>query len=329
MEASIINAITKNRQSEEKIRVMAEKALGKTIDTFQVKELAGGLCNAVYLVIANDQSMVLKIASPKEVMTMRHEVDYVPIEARILQTFQEQLHLPIPQVIYYDDTGITCPEPYFFMTYLDGEPLAHQNPKPSPEELADIKYQVGKLNQEISSLTVPYYGVPAMPKTYTAKNSIFVKNLFEMLLWDARDAGVEIPEITPEELLALIEEFAPVLDLAERPCYIHTDTWEGNILVKNNQFVGLVDFAAVLFGDPLMNHDFHDFSPFPNEDFLRGFGKREFTNEEWTRIVIYKIWQRLGMILEDGFRGYDNPDQYAWVKSEFTKEIRNLRNRRG
>lgn len=95
-------------------------------------------------------------------------------------------------------------------------------------------------------------------------------------------------------------------------------------MVKNGEFAELVDYAAILYGDPLMNHDFHDFGDSPNACFLKGYGKEIFTEDEKIRIQIYRIWQRFGMVVERGCREYEDKDMYAWVLDEFVKEARVL-----
>lgn len=76
-----------------------------------------------------------------------------------------------------------------------------------------------------------------------------------------------------------------------------------------------------------MSHDFYDFGKEPRREFCEGFGKTAFTDEEWLRISVYRLWQRLGMMVERGFRSYDDPGQYAWVTQTFTDEMENLRER--
>lgn len=85
-------------------------------------------------------------------------------------------------------------------------------------------------------IQTPCFGIPAMPETDTSKNSIFVYRLFEMLLADAADKNMEIPGIIPGKLLKMIENMSGILDEVTVPCYIHTDTWDGNIMVENRKF---------------------------------------------------------------------------------------------
>ena len=325
MNDTIIQSVTKFHQSEETIRKMTEKALGKMSDKLTIKELAGGLCSAVYLVEADGRKLVLKIASDPSVITMRHEKDYVATEARMLKIMEEKILIPVPKVLFFDDSGTICKVPYFFMTYIEGKPLNTISERPSEKEIKKIKREVGRICKKISSIPADAFGIPALPETYTDSNYQFVLTLFHLLCMDAEDKKIEIPGITKEELFGLIEERKNLLEEAKAPCYVHTDTWDGNLMVKEGKLTGMVDFAAILYGDPLLNHDFHDFWREPSEELLEEFGIQELTRNEKIRIQIYRIWQCLGMIVERGFREYEDKNQYAWVIDLFKEHVEKLK----
>lgn len=321
---NVVNSVSKYHQTEDVLRKMTEGALRKSLKSFYAKELGGGMSNAVYLIVADEDKMVLKIASEPSVILMRHEKDGLINEATMLKVMEEKIDIPAPRLIALDTTYQICNVSYFFMTYIEGTPLMSMSEKPPKGSIAEIKKQVGLICKKISSLKADYFGIPVMPETHRNNNCDFILTLFQMLFQDASDRKIEIPGIEPNELLTMIEKERKVLNEVVEPCYIHTDTWDGNLLIKNNTLNGLIDYAAVLFGDPLMNHDFHDFGEI-SEDFLEGYGKISFSNNELIRISIYKIWQRLGMIVERGFRNYEDKSQYEWVLGEFTKEIDHFR----
>lgn len=325
MENKVVNSITKYRQSKDTLHAMTEIALHKPVQNFTAYELAGGMCNAVYLIEADQEKLVLKIAPDESITMMRHEKDILLTEAHMLANFQEKLNIPSPRLIHLDTSCTLCNVPYFFMSYLEGTPLLTIHPRPAEHELTEIKREVGVITRKISSLPADYFGIPAMPDTFTDNNCDFILLLFDMLFQDAFDYDILIPTITREHLLQLIESLRVVLNEVNQPYHVHTDTWDGNLLIKENRLVGMVDFAAILYGDPLMNHDFHDFSQEPREEFLEGYGKKDLSDKEKIRITVYKIWQRLGMIVERGYRQYEDKNQYFWVLDEFTKEIHRLK----
>lgn len=319
-----MNAVTKNHLDEKTILQMTTRALGKTPKSFSAEELSGGLCSAVYRVDADDETIVLKIASQSDVKVMRHEKMYVPAEAEIMRILNEQTNIPMPQLLYYDDSCTICSVPYFFMTYLRGKPL-NMSQGVTEEQYGGIKQKMGEITRAIYEIKAPYFGIPLLQNSYCKTNAEFVGLLFEWLLADAQEKSVGIPDISAQELLALIKKFEKPLNTATSPRYIHTDTWDGNVMVENGEFVGLIDYAAVLYGDPLMSHDFHDFGTL-NANFLKGCGKTEFNDDEKIRIQIYRIWQRLGMVVERGYREYEDSNMYDWVLGEFSKEVSALKN---
>lgn len=322
-----VNAISKFHQSEAHLRAIAEATVGHPVRDFACRELAGGMCNAVYRLSADGRDMALKIAPSHDVRVMRHEQDILRTEAEMLRLFERELTIPVPRLLKWDDSETLCAAPFLVMSWVEGKALSVLEPKPSQEQIGEIKREVGRISRQICTLPAPHFGIPGIPESWRENNCDAMLLLVGWLLQDAQESGVVLPEGTEEELPRRIETLRPVLNQATAPCHIHTDTWEGNLMVSDGRLTGLVDHAAIYWGDPLMSHDFHDFGKEPRRDFCEGFGKTTFTEEEWLRISIYRLWQRLGMMVERGFRGYEDPGQYAWVTQTFTDEMENLRQR--
>lgn len=322
-----MRAITKLKLDPALIQRMAEKALGVTAVFFAAKELQGGNCSSVYDVQINRQHIILKVGTPPSIQIMRHERNLVPNEAEMLKIMKHRFpHLPIPKLLFYDDSQSICPVPYFFMSKIPGQPLLKVSKSLNKQEYDNIKYQVAKVTRQINDILAPSFGIPALPETYTAYNSKFVFMLFKMLLADAHDKDVIIPGIRSNSLLKLIKQSAKILDLATGPVFVPTDTWDGNVMVQNHKFSGLIDFAEILYGDPLMTHDFHDPSVTTvRAETLKAYGRSKLSQDELIRILIYRIWQNLGMIVEVAFREYADQHMYDWVKPIFIEDISKLR----
>lgn len=318
-----MEAITKFWQSEVTLKHMTEKALKREVTCFHAKKLPGGFCSAVYFIQADEDKLVLKIASKPTVQVMWHEQYYVPVEAKMLEIFNEKIDIKMPKLIAYDASCKLCEAPYFFMSFIEGCPLSEIKDL-SLEAVSQIKYEVGKVTRQICNLPAPYFGIPMMPESYTDKNSQFIYQLFEHLIEDAKAKQIAMSGLDCQALLYQIDIMQEILDEVKQPCYIHTDTWDGNILVKDGVFSGLVDYAAILYGDPLMSHDFHDFEPQPRLEFLEGYGKETLTEHEKLRIQVYRIWQRLGMFVEPSYRVYEDADFYDWVLDALKVEINHL-----
>ena len=145
----------------------------------------------------------------------------------------------MPQLLFYDDSGEFCGAPYFFMSYLRGNPL-NLTEGITEAQYHRIKEQLGEITRSIYEIEAPCFGIPLIPESSRKTNAEFVYMLFEWLLLDAREKNIEIPGISAEDLLALISRREKELNGARMPRFIHTDTWNGNVMVENGEFEILV-----------------------------------------------------------------------------------------
>lgn len=319
-----MNAVTKNWLPENILKAMTEKALGHTPNTFSAAPLSGGFCSAVYLINADGEKLVLKVASEDSVKVMRHERAYIPTEADMLKVLNRSADIPMPKLLFYDDSRRVCNVPYFFMSFIEGSPLS-DNKDITPEQHTAVQEEMGRITRSICNISAEKFGIPGIPESECDRNSEFVYLLIDWLLLDFEEESTEaLPGITPDELRRLIKSFSEILDTAAVPKYIHTDTWAGNVMIKDGKMTGIVDFAAVLYGDPVMSHDFHEFGDAPYSAFLRGYGISALSSDEKIRNQIYRVWHRLGMVVERVYRKYSDPGMYEWVIEEFVKEVRTL-----
>lgn len=317
-----MNAVTKYKLNDNTIEKMYRRAFPDSRE-LRITALSGGFCSSVYLVESGKNKVVLKVGTENSVKVMWHETAYIATEAQMLKLIGGKTDIAMPEMLFYDESRKVCDVPYFFMSFIDGKPL-NDTEGITAEQYADIKYEVGRLTRKITDMPAQRFGIPNIADSFCDKNSDFVILLFEKLLADLEQKGGALKSISHDELMKLIGKFRTQLDTADKPCLIHTDTWNGNVMVKDGEFSGIIDFAAILYGDPLMSHDFHDFGEM-NADFLRGYGKTEFDTDELIRIQIYKIWQRLGMIVEKVYREYEDKNLYSWVDGEFDKEVEVLK----
>lgn len=317
-----MNAVTKYKLNDNTIEKMYRRAFSDSGE-LKITALSGGFCSSVYLVESGKNKVVLKVGTENSVKVMWHETAYIATEAQMLKLIGGKTDIAMPEMLFYDESRKVCDVPYFFMSFIDGKPL-NDTEGITAEQYADIKYEVGRLTRKITDMPAQRFGIPNIADSFCDKNSDFVILLFEKLLADLEQKGGALKSISYDELMKLIGKFRAQLDTADKPCLIHTDTWNGNVMVKDGEFSGIIDFAAILYGDPLMSHDFHDFGEM-NADFLRGYGKTEFDTDELIRIQIYKIWQRLGMIVEKVYREYEDKNLYSWVDGEFDKEVEVLK----
>lgn len=115
-----MDAVTKNWLTSDTIEEMTYQSFKKPIKITDIKKMSGGFCSAVYLLETTEGKKVLKIASDAEVKVMRYERKYIQTEAEMLKRFNEELDIPMPELISYDDSGQICKVPYLFMSCIEG-----------------------------------------------------------------------------------------------------------------------------------------------------------------------------------------------------------------
>ena len=123
-----MESITKNRQPEQILRAMTERAYGPArvpaAGTDWVSELGHGWFNVAYLVRLRDGvRVVLKIAPPSGVEVMTYEHGAMATELTALRLIREHTTVPVPAVGFADQSHELCDADYFFMEYVDADNL--------------------------------------------------------------------------------------------------------------------------------------------------------------------------------------------------------------
>lgn len=109
-----MDAATKTRLPDQTIVQMTRAALGEEITVQHIRPLSGGFCSAVYLVETSQCRLVLKVGTNANVKVMRHEVQYIPTEVKMLRLIGENTDIPMPRLIAFDDSCSIVHTPYFF-----------------------------------------------------------------------------------------------------------------------------------------------------------------------------------------------------------------------
>ena len=88
------------------------------------EELTDGYFNAAYkLELADGLVCVLKIAPPADVRVLRYERDIMKTEVEVLRLARAHTDMPVPRVLFYDDSQRLIANPFFAMEFLPGVPF--------------------------------------------------------------------------------------------------------------------------------------------------------------------------------------------------------------
>ena len=237
----------------------------------------------------------------------------------------ETVNIPTPILLKYDNSRKICESPYIFMSYIEGKNYLMIKENLNEEKIAKIEYQLGKISSKICSIIGKEYFLPSQPNKKFNNNYEFVLNLFELLLNDAKLKNMNLGKNNYQKIKETIIKNEKILNDNVNVCLCHTDIWDGNILINNNGVTGIVDFSDLYYCDELMTFYFHTIDGKTSPEFLRGYNKNNLTNEEKTRIEIYRMYVILKMIVDCELKQYG---KFEWMYNNLNSRIDNLQKKK-
>lgn len=311
----------KNYQDIQIIKAMYQKAFDdKNIENIKINVLSGGMKNAVYLIENNNNKVVLKIAPKDESKMISADRNIFWWEVEMLKRMQE-IKFPSPKLLYYDDSRELCESPYMFMSFIEGETYSKIKENLSEEEKEKIEYQLGLLSKKICLIKGNNFFIPSHPYKEFNNNYEFVSYLFDLLLENAISLNMNLGNGNYDTIKNLIISNKESLNNINDICLVHTDIWDGNILIKNGKVSGIVDFADLYFCDEIMTFYFHTIDGKTNESFLNRFNIKKLNIDEKIRIEIYRLYVILKMIVDCELKQYG---KFDWMYENLNNRINSL-----
>lgn len=308
--------ITKNRQNHENIVKMVERAFpGQRLA--QYVELKEGSFNVAYRVeLGNGKEAILKISPSVSTLVMNCEKNIMFSEVDAIRMIKDRTSVPVPAIIYYDNSKELIDSEYFFMDVVHGEPLNKLENVLSQSQKDYLNEQVGKYDSEMNKITnsvFGYYGQPDRQgdnwyEVFTA----MLQGAFE----DARKVGISMPLKEGEVMEYLLRDKA-YFDEVTKPSFVHWDLWAGNVFIKDNEISGIIDFERCMWADPLMEAGFRSHEK--NEHFFRGYGIARLSQAQQRRAKWYDIYLYMLMSMEGEYRHYETDDLPKWGRSMLEK----------
>ena len=317
-----MQALTKNHQSREALQTMTEKAFGTGMFR-EYRELTEGYFNAAYQVTLTDgREVILKIAPPKGVRVMRYEKGIMHAEIEAMRRVEEIQGVPAPRVLFADESGETCPSPYFFMEKLEGASLNAVREGMSKETIAAVNEESGRICATLNAVVCPKFGYPGQEDVQGEAWLPVFRTMLHMAAQDALDGNVQ-NGMDYDEMWTLLKRDEAVFAEVTQPKLVHWDIWDGNLFVKGGRVTGVIDWERCLWADPLMEVGFRTYGR--NEAFLRGYGMKEMTKAQQRRALWYDIYLLLLMSCETEYRGYETMDFHSWCTGILHKQMELLR----
>lgn len=299
------NSLTKGTVTEETINRMVQKAFEE--NALGMQELKEGYFNIAYKVRLKDRNVVLKIAPSREIQVLTSEKNIMFSEVDSMRMVAERTEVPVPRILFYDNSGSVIDREYFFMEMLRGQSLSTLQDALPEEEKQEIYYRLGQYTRQLNCIEGERFGYYAQPDRQGENWYEVFCDMVRDTYTDARRKDIAMP-VEEDETLELLERDRAIFEAVKTPRFVQWDIWAGNVFIADNRIEGIIDFERCLWADALMEVGFRNYEY--NKAFYEGYGIEELTREEKRRARWYDVYVALIWCLETDYRGYDNRDFY-------------------
>lgn len=220
-----------------------------------------GVDQEVKIIQTNKNKFVLK--------TPREENDKI-LKEIIATKLCSDKNIPVPKIIYSN-------KDFLIESYIEGMDL--DNLKTSKENFENIYFQIGKLTRLMHSIKGQNFGSVNQNKLIGDKKS----QEEAILSWIPSEIErlEKLNYYSSEELNKIknyFERNKHILNTGES-VLLHSDITDSNIVIKNNQVSGFIDFGDLSVGPAMQDFAFmyiNHFGDYKFEKLLEGYGKHNF-----------------------------------------------------
>jgi fructosamine-3-kinase len=315
---------TKIVLDRDQIESIVKNVFGQEVQIVSFEEIKEGWSNTIFSIcLGNKHEVILKIAPPSDLKTLRYEKNIMKTEVEVLKLLKEKTLVPVPKVYFHDTTGLEIKNEYFIMEKLAGNPYNKIKYSITDNEKKIIETEIGLYNRAINDIKGLNFGL--FSQTDKISNKWF--DAFMMLIYDVlqdgKDYDVKLP-MEYDEIEKLILSYYYVFDSIIEPSLIHWDLHDGNVIVGDDGHItGIIDCDRAMWGDPLIEIYFGKF--FNSEHFNFGYNNESvFDENKDTRRLIYDIYLDLIMAVESYYREYDD-NHKKWTYEQLENDLKSLK----
>jgi aminoglycoside phosphotransferase (APT) family kinase protein len=260
-------------------------------------ELLGGEISGVYeaRLARGAPSLIIKIYPDMLHWKLEKEVS-------IYRRLTDFPHLPVPKVIWHDDSKTLLPQNLLVMTKIDGRVLRPLESSLRDRELYDLYAQMGRTLRHFHDVRMEAFGylVAAGVKDPHPSNEAYMLFQFGTKLQEFTQYGFDAQ--FAERIERHVALHAGLLKGCIAPVFCHDDFHPGNIIVDNGsdsrwRLSGVVDVENAIAGDPLIDiaktllYSVGE-SRIKREGLLAGYGPIE--RRDWEETVdLYRLYHAL------------------------------------
>jgi aminoglycoside phosphotransferase (APT) family kinase protein len=313
---------TKTKLTNAQITAITRHAFGEDAGVQKITELTDGYFNTAYKVeLRAGETAVLKVSPPTEAPVLRYEHNLMTVEVAVLHHIRSLSGVPAPKILYCKQGDNIIENDYFFMEFIDGEPLDKHQKTLSAEQNSAISSDLGFIAKKINETRGAYFGtISRLDGQFTNWRDAFL-SMIQDLLADAADAGVTLP-LAYDAIYQMAAAQRQALDAVVFPALVHKDLWAGNVFIdpEATQITGIVDFERAIYGDALLEPVCGFL--LENEAFMNAYlGRTTLTPTETIRVTLYKIYLFLIMVIECSYRNYSDDGQEKWARQQLDKSL--------
>lgn len=295
----------------------------------EIKLLEGGLFNTTYKVCYgyNNKQVVLRVGPVNRNLLMAFEENLMKAEEYVYELCNKN-NVPCSKVLVCDTTRNIIDRDYMIVEYIKSMPLS--NCVMDKEQKDEVYSQVGAYVKKLHSITNSKFG----RVSYILAGKGY-DTWYEYLIAEINDITGRLQKLgdfTQKEvdnIKYVYENNKSILDAVTIPKLVHSDLWEGNVLIEKEEdkynVVAIIDSDRAIFGDV----DFEFASEWMiNEAFIRGYNTIKCIAE--VRSIEDEIKKKLYLIIYSliesyvGLAQYNNPKQHKDNKEKVMELVSEL-----
>ncbi len=240
------------KKVEENLIIYAEK-LQPWIDEFvpqagkinSIEQFKGGQSNPTYKIITESKSLVLRRKPPGKLLPSAHAVDR---EYKVMTALYET-DVPVPRTYGLCEDDDIAGTSFFVMDFLDGDlfwdPMI---PSLSNKDRTEIYQNKNKTLAQLHSVDYKNIGLEdyGKPGNYVAR---------QVSRWSKQYRASETDDI--EAMNNLIEWLPKNIPDDDETSIVHGDYRLDNMILKNNNVMGILDWELSTLGHPIADFSYH------------------------------------------------------------------------
>lgn len=312
--------------SRDEITRIFEKRMGvKAVG--MIYPLPGGMFNTTYKVEygTKGEKAVLRLGPVNRHLLMGFEEKLMEAENEVYRLCK-QAGIPCSKVLCCDTSKQLADRDYMIVEYIDSIPMT--NADLDETQKARIREQVGSYTAKLHGIQGESFGYLSRAAAGQAKNTW--AQALQMEADDITDRLRKYNTYTEEEfnqITGIFRKYEGLLNEIKTPCLVHSDLWEGNVLLHKQgetyEVAAIIDADRAVFGDI----DFEFASQWMTDEFFfKGYqlDKNDYDRKERKlRRIIYRI---IYLLIESyvGVAEYNDIPMYENSKKELLKIIAEL-----